>query len=97
MDAWMMLLKALAALGAILALIFGLAFIVKRYLKPGVWALNQDENIRIVQMFAVDPKKKLLVVDVQEKRLLLGVGDGSISYLCELEKTLGMEKRHAAS
>lgn len=55
------------------------------------WIVNrgQRENrggIKILHRFYVSPKVLLLMVEVEGRRLLLGVGDSGVSLICELGK-----------
>jgi len=78
----MILLRTMGALALVLALIFAVAQIAKKYLKPSNWA--PTAGIRVLQSFNLEPKKKLLVVEVENQKLLLGLSESNISCLCTL-------------
>lgn len=81
---WFVILRTLASLGAVLALIYGLSWAAKRYIKPEYFSGVASRAIRVVHSVPIENKKRLLVVEVGSKQLLLGVAEGSISYLCEV-------------
>lgn len=84
---WLAILKTFGSLAAVLAVIYILAVAAKKYLRPERWGgLSTGESIQIVQTFAIGPKQKLIVIDVEEKRLLLGVGGESIQSLAILRE-----------
>lgn len=83
---WLILLRTLLSLGAVVALIYVLAWAVRKYLKPERWSAGGVSDIKILQSHAIDPKKKLMIVDARGEQLLLGVADSSISLLCHLPK-----------
>ncbi len=76
--------SALWATILVLALI-----VVGLWLFRWVVSRGQRENgggIKILHRFYVSPKVLLLMVEVENRRLLLGVGDGGVSLICELER-----------
>lgn len=81
---WLQLLRSLGSFALVIGLIFVLAWLAKRYFNPQKWGMS-IQGIRVVQSLPLGVKKKLMVVEVEGKRLLLGVGNDSITRLCELE------------
>lgn len=79
-----MIFKTLGSLAFIVGLLFGLAFLAKRYFRPEKWGLKIT-GIRVVQSLPLDTKKKLMIVEVENQRLLIGVGQDSIQTLAELD------------
>ncbi len=83
---WFAILRMLGSLILVLGLIYGLSHLAKRFLRPERWARKGDfSNIRVLQAFAIEPKKKLLVVEVEQRKLLLGVAENSISFLTKID------------
>lgn len=75
----------LLGLVAVLALIFGLAWITKRL---RVRVPGMTDEMKIVEALTLGPREKLCIVVVDGKRLLLGVTQHSITLLnsCEDDK-----------
>ena len=69
---------AVLALVAVLALIAGLAWLLKRLPATG---LRGSEQLRVVSSLTVGQRERLLVVQVGEQQLLLGVTTGTIATL----------------
>lgn len=65
-------------LAAVLALIFALAWLAKRFNLNGV---GVTPGMRVLGAMSVGPKEKILMVDVEGKRLLLGVTAQQITLL----------------
>ena len=64
----------------VVALILVLAFMVKKTrLKFG-----QDGHIQLLSALSVGPKEKVVMIEVQKRRLLLGVTPVNVRLLCEL-------------
>lgn len=75
----------LLGLGAVLAMIFGLAWLTKRL---RVRVPGMSEEMKIVEAITLGPREKLCIVSVDGKRLLLGVTQHSITVLnsCDDDK-----------
>ncbi|MFZ5605241.1 MAG: flagellar biosynthetic protein FliO [Pseudomonadota bacterium] len=65
-------------LAAVLAVIFALAWLARRFNLSGVGVTT---GMRVLGALAVGPKEKILMVEVEGKRLLLGVTAHQISLL----------------
>ncbi|HVL02078.1 MAG TPA: flagellar biosynthetic protein FliO [Dongiaceae bacterium] len=65
-------------LGFVLAVIFGLAWVAKRFNLNGA---GTGAGMRVVGATTLGPKEKLVLVEVDGKRLLLGVTAHQISLL----------------
>lgn len=72
------LLQVLFGLGLVLAAIAGTAWLLRR-LAPGQVAASG--TLRVVGGVAVGPKERVMLVDVGDTRLVLGVAPGHISTL----------------
>lgn len=69
-------------LAAVLGVIFGLAWLARRF---NLNVAGASGSLRVVSAMTVGPKEKILVVEVEDKRLLLGVTSQQITLLQVLE------------
>ncbi|SIN75670.1 flagellar biosynthetic protein FliO [Salinivibrio sp. ES.052] len=76
----------LLSLGLVLALIFGLAWLLRRLKLPGL--ANQPGGIKIVSQLAVGQKERILVVDIHGEQLVVGVTPSNIQLLKTLDNPL---------
>ena len=79
------LFGAVLALLAVLALVIGLGWLLKRM--PGS-GFRQNDQLRLVASTAVGAKERLVVVEVAGQQLLLGVTAGGITRLHTLPEPL---------
>lgn len=77
------LLQVLFGLGLVLAAIAGTAWLLRRF-SPGQVAAAG--SLRVVGGVAVGPKERVLLVDVGDTRLVLGVAPGHISMLHQMPR-----------
>jgi len=77
------LMPMLGGLLLILVIIFGLAFVFKRFSNFS----PNSKNIKIVETQMIGTKEKLLIVKVQKQTFLVGVTPHSINQLGELDLT----------
>lgn len=83
-SSWILLGKTAMALGIVIAMILAIAYLAKRFMKPERWGIQAAGRIKILQSFSLAPKKKLMIVEVDSQRLLLGLSESSISMLTNL-------------
>jgi flagellar biosynthetic protein FliO len=78
----MIFLRMIASLGAVVCLIFAISWFIKKYLKPDQW-LNKNRvgSLRITETMPIDQKKKLIVVEWETRKLLVGVSEASVQLL----------------
>jgi len=76
------LLPMLTGLLAILAVIFVLAFVFKRFSNFGL----ASKNIKVIESQVIGNKEKLMIVQVQQQQFLIGVTGHTISQLGELDQ-----------
>jgi flagellar protein FliO/FliZ len=79
------MLQVLFGLGLVLAAIAGTAWLLKK-LAPGQVA--GSGAVRVVGGVAVGPKERVVLVDVGETRLVLGVAPGHVSTLLEMPRPI---------
>jgi len=77
------LMPMLFGLGVILLVIFGLAFVFRKFSNFGL----SGKNIKVIETQMIGAKEKLVIVQVQDQQFLIGVTGHNISQLGEL-KTL---------
>jgi len=68
------------ALSLVLALIYGLAFLAKKFKSNKL--INRDLNIESI--VHLNTKVKLMIVNIADQRMLLGVTADSVNKLCDL-------------
>ena len=78
------LLPMLGGLLAILAMIFLLAFVFKRFSNFGL----SSKSIKVVESQVIGNKEKLMIIQVYQQQFLIGVTGHSISQLGELNQPL---------
>ena len=69
-------------LGLVLALIFLMAWVARRM---GGMQLSGSQRIRLLGGLSLGPREKVVLIQVENKRLLLGVAQGQVNTLHELE------------
>lgn len=78
---------ALVGLILVLGLILGLAWLLKRM--PGAaQGMRQSDQLRVVTMLSVGAKERVMVIQVGDEQLLIGVSPGGISHLHRLPEAL---------
>lgn len=80
------LVQVLFGLGMVLAAIGGTAWLLRK-LAPGQVAASGA--LRVVGGVAVGPKERVVLVDVGETRLVLGVAPGQIATLHQMPRPVG--------
>ncbi|MFM9912918.1 MAG: flagellar biosynthetic protein FliO [Methylophilaceae bacterium] len=73
----------LLALGLVLALIMGMAWLLRR-LAPG--QVGNAGGLRVVSAVAVGAKERVVLVDVGNTRLVLGVAAGQVTCLHQMPR-----------
>lgn len=78
------LFKTVLSLGVVIALVYFTTFGLKRFLtrKRG----SGGASIQVLGSTLLGPKKGIYIIEVEKRRLLLGVTEATISYLTELEE-----------
>jgi flagellar protein FliO/FliZ len=77
------LLRMLTGLGIVLLVIAGLVWLLK---KSSLGQGGVAGGLRVVSAVAVGPKERVVLVDVGETRLVLGVAPGHVVRLLEMER-----------
>jgi len=76
-------LQMLLALGVVLGAIAATAWVLRR-MAPG--QVGGAGNLRVVAAVAVGPKERVVLVDIGETRLVLGVATGQVNLLHEMPR-----------
>ena len=71
----------LGGLAVILAVIFGLAYLFKKFSGFNI----ASQNIRVLETQVIGHKERIMIIKVREQQFLIGVTGQSISQLGELE------------
>ncbi|MBQ4810430.1 flagellar biosynthetic protein FliO [Pseudoalteromonas luteoviolacea] len=69
---------------SIIALIIGLAWLVKR-INPNV---GNNQDFKVIRSLPLGTRERLLVIEIDDKQHLLGVTPQNINYLYQLETPL---------
>lgn len=75
--------KMLLSLGAVLALMFGIMYLLKRYAMPGNQAPGQQIAIDVLGRKALQPKKSVVVLKVADRIVVVGVSEQGMQTLTE--------------
>ncbi len=86
-DMGWMLAKTVFSLVLIIALIFGLVFLVKRFFGKQLPGAVNREWFQIIAKIPLQPRQSLWLVKVVDRILLLGVTESGISMLTEFEQS----------
>ena len=88
------LLEVTLGLITVLVLIFVVAWIVKRY---GSFNSTVGGNLRVVGGLSLGQKERVMLVQVGEKQMLLGVSPGKVEMLCQLDEPIAIEESDSDS
>ncbi len=76
--------KMVLSLGAVLLLMYGLVYVLKRFVTPGATGAHQEVPIDIIGRRALQPKKSVVVMKVAGKVLVVGMTEHGMQTLAEL-------------
>jgi flagellar protein FliO/FliZ len=82
------LLQTILALCFVLALLFGLAWLAKRY---GPRATGGSANLRIVGALNLGGRERILLVEVADQWIVVGAAPGRVNLLSTMPKQEGIE------
>ncbi|MEE4639286.1 MAG: flagellar biosynthetic protein FliO [Wenzhouxiangella sp.] len=80
-DAAQNLMRLALGMLAVVVLIFGLAWAVRRFSLFDGLQRNGDNPIRNLAQLSVGPKERVVLIEVEGRRLLIGVAPGRITRL----------------
>ena len=84
-------LNALLPLVIVFGLLYAVLFFVKKYSFAGKSKVSRSMNVKLISSQMIMPKKYISVVQVQDKLLVLGVSEHSITLLKELDFDKSLE------
>jgi len=73
-------------LGVIVLLLWGAIWAMRR-MRPG-FGLANARDCAVLRSLTLGPRERLLVVQIGPRHLVIGVGSGSVSLICELTEPL---------
>ncbi|MBF0227457.1 MAG: flagellar biosynthetic protein FliO [Desulfobacterales bacterium] len=82
-DVWMSLIKSIGALSIVLGIIIGVLFLFRRFLLSHGKYFNSD-IIKIISLYYISPKDKIVLLDVLGEKILLGVTPQNINFLTKI-------------
>lgn len=89
------IVKMVLALACIVGLIYGVVYVLKRLL-PGVGAPGGERlGIQVLTQLNVGSRQRIAVIRVQDRTLVVGVTEGSITTLAELTPPDAAAKKEA--
>jgi flagellar protein FliO/FliZ len=87
-----LILKTIASLVLIIALIFGILYLFKKFVYKDYGIKGMPTNIKVLTHLILQPKKVIYFVKVFDKILVLGVSDNNINLLTEITDLNEIEK-----
>lgn len=82
----------LGSLLFVIAIIIGLAWLLKRMRVP---AFGQQKGLSIVRQLPLGTKERLMIVQAGEEQFLIGVTSQSVNLISKLETPLTQEERES--
>ncbi|MCD6364221.1 MAG: flagellar biosynthetic protein FliO [Synergistetes bacterium] len=82
-----LLVKSIVALVIVVGIILLFSWYIKGYLRKS----RESDFIKILDRIYLDNRRFLCLVKVGEKIFLLGVGDGGVNLIAEMEKVTALE------
>ena len=77
------IVETLLALVLVAVAIFASSWLIKR-INPRIRQMSSGREIKVVSSFSLGSRERLVIVEVQEQRLLVGITSGSISLIKDL-------------
>lgn len=87
---WLMMLKSIGMLCIVIALLVGVLFIVRQLTEKRGSKLNKN-LIGLLASFHVAPKEKVMLLDVMDRKILIGVTQQSINCLAIFDEADGLK------
>ena len=79
----------------VLVLIFGLAWMMKKMRLPGM--VGNSGSLKVIKQMPIGPKERIMVIQVGEEQLVIGVTASNINLLSKLETPLKESKTESVS
>lgn len=87
---WLMMLKSIGMLCVVIAFLVGVLYVIKKFSETRSGRMNKS-LIKMLGSFHIGPKERLMLIDVMEKKILIGVTQHSINCLAIIDGTGGMK------
>lgn len=78
------IVKMVVALACVVALIYGVVYVLKRLLPVASRASAERIDLQVLAQLGMGSRQRVAVIRVQDKTLLIGITEGSINTLAEL-------------
>lgn len=85
---WDGILQMLFGLSVVVTVIYGLLILAKRF---GVTKYQASEAMKIKSYLSLSPKEKLMLIEVGEEQVLIGVAPGYVAHVKTLDKPVVKE------
>jgi len=92
-DYKMKFIKTIVWIFFIVALVFLLLWLVKRFSSKRFTALNQQKYVKVIEKRAISPKTMLYVIEVGGKHLLISESQFEVEFLSHIAETTSGEKQ----
>ncbi len=79
----------------VLVLIFGIAWMMKKMRVPGI--MGSSGPLKVIKQMPIGPKERIMVIQVGEEQLVIGVTASNINLLSKLETPLKESKIESVS
>ena len=91
------IVKMVLALTCILGLIFGVVYLLKRFLPGATRAASERVDMYVVSQLPIGSRQRIAVVRVHDRTLVLGISEASITTLAELtpKRADGQDQKEA--
>lgn len=94
-DVWSMMLKSGGMLCVVIGVLLSVLYLIRRFSAGARMGGAGGQTIKILSSTHLGPREKLILVDVMEKRVLLGVTPGRIDLITELDRGEALEPESA--
>lgn len=86
------LIQVVLGLAVILALILGGALLLRRF---GYWQISNDGVMKVVAGLPIGPREKILLLQIGEKQIVVGITPGRMETLCEMDEKVTLASGEA--
>ena len=91
-DFILSILKMLTALALVLGLMVAVVYFLKKFMGGAAGGAEDAEHIKILSTRHVDPKNRIVLLDVLGNVFVVGISPGSISLLTEVVDEKSLER-----
>ena len=80
-----LIVRSVLSLGAILALMLGLAWVAKRYLRAGKGPRRQVVDVELLGQRSLQPRSAVYVLKILDRVIVVGAGEHGMQALAEFD------------